>query len=379
MRRRWVAAVAVAAMGLAACAHLPVGALKVGTRAVSEGGAVPLSQYHGDDPAVLKLQREYRAMDLGDIVIPPNSAWEEALPVNADKTLDIDAARIEYSYAAGSNWPLDVSVDGTAITTPLLNKGMTYTYVEGRTFPYLSGGSWSLFYGPDFNLNNTPAAGRYEVVSDPGQAYHYVWSVAAIVNSETTMDVRLYNNGAGVGQPIIVRLPALSLSVVPGWFSPKADASHDTATVSIQATVPWALSVKGYGQIATGSSSQDYIWSGTVGGKKLPDGVYALELAEEGARPTLPPADATAGIDTRAPALSHPVLVGLGGDAYHPVYTYEVSRSDPAANGVSSGIAPASFAVFDPDVPLRLIGTPVASGDGTYDVQLQTDASTRLG
>jgi hypothetical protein len=117
-------------------------------------------------------------------------------------------ARIPFEKVAGGNFALDVSVNGQRLSTPLLNKGQSFRFADGRTFPYYDGSApgWAVFYSPDFTANNTSAGGGYQVMTNPGQAYRYRWDISSLVGTSPTMHVRLYNNGRGSNMPIIVRL-----------------------------------------------------------------------------------------------------------------------------------------------------------------------------
>lgn len=178
--------------------------------------------------ADLKTEKEKHYEMGSEIVIPRNSSWEGELPVA--KTLEL-FGRIDYSKAAGGQWLMEISVNGRPISAPLLNKGKTFKYADGRSFPYFSpggGGSgktsfkdgksydyhfspnpaWLLFYVPDFQTDNTSAGGGYQISTDAGQAHRYVWDVSGLAGSGKTILVKIKNNGL-IGEktmPLIIKL-----------------------------------------------------------------------------------------------------------------------------------------------------------------------------
>ena len=140
-----------------------------------------------------------------EIRIDADSSWEGIL--NPAATLSL-RARCAFKTVAGGNYPLEVYVNGQPVATPLLNKKMNFTYKDGRTFSYLggtSGQTWMLFYIPQMGLNNSSAAGGYQVMTDPGQANNYKWSVSSYLSGASYMKVRLRNNGACLGHQIVIR------------------------------------------------------------------------------------------------------------------------------------------------------------------------------
>lgn len=85
---------------------------------------------------------------------------------------------------------------------------MSFTYKDGRTFPYLGGASgqaWLLFYIPQMGLNNSSAAEGYQVMTDPGQANNYKWGVSSYLGGASYIKVHLRNNGACLGHQIVIR------------------------------------------------------------------------------------------------------------------------------------------------------------------------------
>jgi hypothetical protein len=149
-----------------------------------------------------------------EITLAAGESWERELP--ASRTLEL-FARIAYEKVAGANVPFEVWVNGQRVTSPLVNKRPSFTFADGRSFPYYDASvpGWLLFYSADFTANNTAAGGGYQVSTDAGQAYRYVWDVSSLVGSGRTMRVRLVNNGRAVGRSIIVRLGGTTTVVTP--------------------------------------------------------------------------------------------------------------------------------------------------------------------
>jgi len=165
--------------------------------------------------ADLKTEKE-KHYEMGEeIGIPLNSTWEGTLP--ATKTLEL-FGRIDYQKAAGGQFLMEISVNGQPLPGTLLNKGKTFRFADGRSFPYYSqggGGSantsfsdgrpftyynppspaWLLFYVPNYSTDNTSAGGGYQVMTDVGQAHRYVWDISSLIGNSQTMDVRISNNG----------------------------------------------------------------------------------------------------------------------------------------------------------------------------------------
>lgn len=136
-----------------------------------------------------------------DITLKPGESWSGTIP--AVSTLSFDG-KLVYSKPAGANYVLQVSVNGQAITSSLLNKGQAFKYSDGRTFNYKLNDAWILFYSPDYSANNSSAGGGYQVLTNPGQAYRYSWDISSITAGKEQMDVAIKN--VGPTYPITVRL-----------------------------------------------------------------------------------------------------------------------------------------------------------------------------
>ena len=117
----------------------------------------------------------------GSIVLQPGQEWSGPLQLDGG-ILPIEA-RLLYEKPAGGNYVLEVAVNGHRVTDPVLNKMSPMRYADGRNYPYRepNTGRWLLFYSHDYAANNGPAGGGYEVKTDPGQAYRYVWNVAPMM------------------------------------------------------------------------------------------------------------------------------------------------------------------------------------------------------
>lgn len=138
-----------------------------------------------------------------EVTIAANETYSTT--VQSGNTLRI-VARISYEKPAGANYGLEVYVNDQLVTSPLLNKGASFTYKDGRTFPYRSGNDWLLFYSQDFSANNSSAGGGYQVMTDQGQAYLYKWDISSLTNGSKTVKLKIKNTGKTVGKPIVVQI-----------------------------------------------------------------------------------------------------------------------------------------------------------------------------
>ena len=140
-----------------------------------------------------------------EIVLRPGQVWEGDLPVSA--ILDLQA-RLQYEKLAGSSFALDVMINGQRVAGPLLNKAAQYTYKDGRTFSYYNPTQpgWMVFFTPDFSGNNDDPNSGYRVMTNPGEAYHYRWNIAALAGKGPTMHVRLANTIASTSSSLVIRL-----------------------------------------------------------------------------------------------------------------------------------------------------------------------------
>jgi hypothetical protein len=102
-----------------------------------------------------------------------------------------------------------VYVNSQIIRQAVTNRSMQPIFgngAQGKLFD-TDTNAWSLLLSPDFTTANTAVAGDFQVTSDPGQAYRYVWNVTTQKGSGATMSVRFDNQGQGPQQlPLIVKV-----------------------------------------------------------------------------------------------------------------------------------------------------------------------------
>ncbi len=145
-----------------------------------------------------------------EIALELGASWSREFM--ASDVLELES-RIAYSTAGGAEPVLLVLINGKRLDAPLVNKGQTFKYADGRTFAYLvQTGEWESFLSPDFSRNNLDAAGGYQVVSDAGEAYRYKWDISKIVASAATMSVAFKHQEVvnAVRTDLIIRLLAPS-------------------------------------------------------------------------------------------------------------------------------------------------------------------------
>jgi len=135
------------------------------------------------------------------VVLKPGQIWAAA--VTGRSSLEL-WARIPVNKTAGAAYILEVQVNCRSVASPLRNKGARFKLADGRSFDYLDANqkSWALFHSPDYAANNSPAGGGYQVLSDPGQAYRYVWDVSALTGGAAQMVVTLRHSGQSLGQSL---------------------------------------------------------------------------------------------------------------------------------------------------------------------------------
>jgi hypothetical protein len=146
------------------------------------------------------------------------SSWRVDVPASGHARLSFDA-RIDFSSTAGNSTILEVTVNGTPVTSAqLVNKSSTYTYVNrGGTEPYYQnrGSSfgqaapyWALFWSPDFSQNND-SSDFYYVAG--GQPYTYVLDLSGLVTPGQPATVTLRNHAewlrdlTGLSPTIVLR------------------------------------------------------------------------------------------------------------------------------------------------------------------------------
>ncbi|MCX6011937.1 MAG: hypothetical protein NTV30_00695, partial [Chloroflexi bacterium] len=119
-------------------------------------------------------------------------------------------ARLPWKQVAGAANALEVLVNGKMLTAPVINKSASFTYADGREINYLDSvtGHWTIFYSPDFVSNNTNAGGDYQVVTNPGEAYRYVWDISRLTAGGEPAEVSFRNTITTSNVPLEVRIDA---------------------------------------------------------------------------------------------------------------------------------------------------------------------------
>lgn len=163
-------------------------------------------------PAAVSADRLGAAMTpriRGGVTLRPGEEWMGELAIEQGQ-LPIEA-RLPWERTAGSNYALEITINGQPLTAAVANKMSPMRYADGRNFPYLEPGRnrWMLFYSPDFTANNGAAGGVYEVQTDRGQAYRYVWDLGTLLRGAPSAQVRFRNVAdAKPGPTIELRLLA---------------------------------------------------------------------------------------------------------------------------------------------------------------------------
>ena len=145
-----------------------------------------------------------------EVNLGPGQSWKGSIPAASKLSLE---GRIVYEKPAGANYVLALSVNGKPVVSPLLNKGQSFKYNDGRTFSYKSGDAWMLFYSANMSANNSTAGGGYQVMTDPGQAYRYSWDVSALSSGSSEMQVEIKN--VGDKYTIVGRITSVAASTFP--------------------------------------------------------------------------------------------------------------------------------------------------------------------
>jgi hypothetical protein len=123
-----------------------------------------------------------------DSVLPigASGSWTITPSASERVTVSFDA-RIDYPSTAGNSTVLEITVNGTPVTSSaLINKAASFTYVNrGGTEAYSgSRGSpvplWGVFWSPDFAQNNS-SSDFYYVEGE--RAYEYVLDVTSLVRA----------------------------------------------------------------------------------------------------------------------------------------------------------------------------------------------------
>ncbi len=108
-------------------------------------------------------------------------------------------AHIGWYRLAGSAPVMDLLVNDKPVTgKSLVNKPITFTYADARSFSYYQGSKpelppyWVLSYSPDYESNNMPGS-NYQVLE--GQACLYIFDITGLVDYGQSNKVVLINRG----------------------------------------------------------------------------------------------------------------------------------------------------------------------------------------
>jgi hypothetical protein len=128
-------------------------------------------------------------------------AWSFDIPSEGTILLSLEA-RIAWDKLAGSAHILELTVNGTPVTSEMLiNKPITCTYADGRSYDYYkpiklgSPSYWMLFYSPDYESNNVRGS-KYQVLE--GQAYLYMFDITKLVRQGQVNRIIASNQGEPV-------------------------------------------------------------------------------------------------------------------------------------------------------------------------------------
>ena len=181
-----------------------------GWQVINDNSLLVTNRYEGGSSEAMRINppRTFRLVRKGEgtsITLRPGEVWTGSIP--AARTLELQA-RISYPMVAGGAFALEVQVNGQTISTPLLNKERQFRFADGRTFSYYDQGkqSWLIFYSPDFTTNDTGKAGGYQVLTDPGQAYRYVWDISSLMGNAAEFNLKIRHSLTGINNPIEVRI-----------------------------------------------------------------------------------------------------------------------------------------------------------------------------
>ncbi len=143
----------------------------------------------------------------GTIQLRPGQAWSGTIALGPELPIE---ARLPWKEPAGGAYALEVTVNGTRVTDALRNKTSPFRFADGRNYPYREPNSsrWMLFYSADWAANNSTAGGGYEVQTDRGQAYRYVWDIRKLLGGRPTAQVQFRNMLDSSGPTLELRLLA---------------------------------------------------------------------------------------------------------------------------------------------------------------------------
>jgi hypothetical protein len=122
--------------------------------------------------------------------------WNFDAPPHGTVLLSIEA-RIGWYQLAGAYPLMELRVNDRPVTADMLiNKPITFTLADGRSFSYYlrqtpdSDLYWDVFYSPDFESNNV-ADSQYRVLE--GQAYLYTFDITPLLRHGQTNTIILIN------------------------------------------------------------------------------------------------------------------------------------------------------------------------------------------
>ncbi|MGE0257073.1 MAG: hypothetical protein AB7T39_20965 [Alphaproteobacteria bacterium] len=226
----------------------------------------------------------------GSIVLRPGERWTGRLQLHDLLTIE---SRLLWDKPAGAAYALEVLVNGKPLAAPLVNKTSPLRYADGRNYPYREPDTarWMLFYSPDYAANNGSNGGGYEVRTDPGQAYRYVWDVSAALGGNPTASVEFRNTIAASAASLELRLMPTALWELAD-FSAGRRSTADTASPSSSSgsavglterepndteaaamPLPWGATVQASSAFGTSFQDRDYY---VLNGAN--DGRYTLRL-----------------------------------------------------------------------------------------------------
>ncbi len=146
--------------------------------------------------------------------------WSFDVPSSEVVLLSLEA-HVVWPGLAGGDPVMEILVNDKTVPSELLvNKAITFTCADGRSFPYHRGAElesppyWVLFYSPDYESNNTFGS-NYQVLE--GQACLYIFDITSLVEYGQTNKVVLINRGERVhdildlDQPITIAFRQVKL------------------------------------------------------------------------------------------------------------------------------------------------------------------------
>lgn len=139
-----------------------------------------------------RLKSLTRPMMIGSSLLKPGAELHARPLLNGQLTID---ARMVAGQPAGAAYALEVGVGNNWLVAPPVNKGERGQLADGRPFEYRdpTWNRWLVFASPNFNANNTTVGGRFQLMTDAGQAYRYVWDISPFAAPGTRTGLRIRN------------------------------------------------------------------------------------------------------------------------------------------------------------------------------------------